>query len=109
MLTAAATPVKLRLEATPEQHGCSVAIEQALTIFWTLVERLQAAAAEEQPIHQVGETIFRDVLKIGLAMLRAFLASSGRPASSPSAAQTPLRADLLLGNRRSVVVPLGNR
>jgi hypothetical protein len=77
MLTAAATPVKLRPEATPEQHGCSAAIEQALTIFWTLVERLQVAADEQQPIHQVEEIIFRDVLKIGLAMLRVFLASSG--------------------------------
>jgi hypothetical protein len=77
MLTAAATPVKLHPEATPEQQGCSVAIEQALTIFWTLVERLQVAADEERPIHQVEEIIFQDVLKIGLAMLRAFLASSG--------------------------------
>jgi hypothetical protein len=84
MLTAAATPVKLRPEATPEQQGCSVAIEQALTIFWTLVERLQVAADEEQPIHRVEETIFRDVLKIGLAMLRAFLASAGDGDGGPT-------------------------
>jgi hypothetical protein len=77
MLTAAAPLVKLAPDTTPEQQSGVRAIDQALTIFWALVERLRDAADEEQPIHQVEEIIFRDVLKIGLAMLRAFLASSG--------------------------------
>jgi hypothetical protein len=77
MLTAAAPTVKLAPDSTPEQR-CGVRdLDQALTIFWTLVERLQLAADEQQPIHRVEEAIFRDVLKIGLALLRAFLAASG--------------------------------
>ena len=77
MLAAAAPIVKLSPSTTPEQQGCSLAIDQALSLFWTLVERLQAAADQEQPIHQVEEIIFRDLLTMGLSMLRAFLASSG--------------------------------
>jgi hypothetical protein len=77
MLATAAPLVKLAPDTTPEQQ-CGVRdIDQALTIFWTLVERLRHAAEDEQPIHQVEEVIFRDVLKIGLALLRAFLALSG--------------------------------
>ena len=70
MLAAAAPTVKLAPDATPEQRGCSAAIDQALTIFWTLVERLQDAADREQPIHQVEEVIFRDLLAIGLVHAR---------------------------------------
>src|SRR5438309_5895511 len=77
MLTAAVPLVKLAPGTTPEQQSGVRDIDQALTIFWALVERLRDAAEEERPIHQVEEIIFRDVLKIGLAMLRAFLASSG--------------------------------
>jgi hypothetical protein len=77
MLTAAAATVKLRPDATPEQRGCSAAIDQALSIFWNLVERLRDAADREQPIHRVEEMIFRDLLAMGCSMLRAFLASSG--------------------------------
>jgi hypothetical protein len=77
MLAAAAPTVKLAPGTTPEQRGCSTAIDQALMIFWTLVERLRNAADAQQPIHQVEEMIFRDLLAIGHAMLRAFLDSSG--------------------------------
>src|SRR3954463_6443021 len=77
MLTAAAPTVKLAPDTTPEQQSGAGDIDQALTIFWTLVERLRGAAQEGQPIHRVEEVIFRDVRKIGLAMLRAFLAASG--------------------------------
>src|SRR3954454_20829912 len=77
MLTGAAPLVKLVPGTTPEQQSCARDVDQALTLFWTLVERLRDAAEERQPIHQVEETIFRDILKIGLAMLRAFLATSG--------------------------------
>ncbi len=77
MLAVTAPSVKLAPGTTPEQQCGAQDIDQALAIFWTLVERLQNATEEEQPIHQVEEIIFRDVLKIGLAMLRAFLDSSG--------------------------------
>jgi hypothetical protein len=77
MLTAVVPTVKFRPDTTPEQQGCSVAIDQALSIFWTLVERLRDAADHRRPIHQVEETIFRDLLAMGLSLLRAFLASSG--------------------------------
>lgn len=77
MLATGAPLVKLAPDTTPEQQSCARDIDQALTTFWTLVERTRDAAEREQPIHQVEEVIFRDVLKIGLAMLRAFLALSG--------------------------------
>src|SRR3954447_7042571 len=77
MLAAAALTVKLAPDTTPEQRSCAQDIGQALTIFWNLVERLQDAADREQPIHQVEEIIFRDVLTMGLALLRSFLTASG--------------------------------
>ena len=77
MLAAAAPAVKFAPGTTPEQRGCSQAIDQALTVFWSLVQRLQGAADAQQPIHQVEEIIFRELLAIGLAMLRAFLHASG--------------------------------
>src|SRR4051794_22872161 len=77
MLAAAAPTVKLAPDTTPEQRSCAQDIDQALTIFWNLVERVQDAADQGQPIHQVEEIIFRDVLAMGLALLRSFLAASG--------------------------------
>jgi hypothetical protein len=77
MLAAAALTVKLAPDTTPEQQGCSLAIDQALSLFWTSVGRLQEAADQERPIHQVEEVLFRDLLAIGRSLLRAFLASSG--------------------------------
>ncbi len=77
MLAAAAPTVKLAPGTTPEQRSCAQEIDQALTLFWALVERLRGAADQEQPIHQVEEVIFREVLTIGLALLRSFLAASG--------------------------------
>ena len=77
MLTTAAPLVKLAPDTTPEQQCCAQDIDRALGIFWRLVERIRNAAEEQQPIHQVEEVIFRDALKIGLALLRAFLAASG--------------------------------
>src|SRR3954470_15097134 len=77
MLTSAATLVKLVPDTTPEYQSCAQDIDQALALFWTLVERLQDAADRERPIHQVEEIIFRDVLTMGLALLRSFLAASG--------------------------------
>jgi hypothetical protein len=77
MLTGAAPLVKLVPGTTPEQQSCAQDVDQALTLFWTLVERLQEAADDRQPIHRVEEMIFRDVLKVGHAMLRAFVSASG--------------------------------
>src|SRR4051812_16777055 len=77
MLTSAAPLVKLVLGSTPEQQSCAGDIDQALGIFWTLVERIRNVADQEQPIHQVEEFIFREVLAMGLALLRSFLAASG--------------------------------
>ena len=77
MLTNAAPTVKLAPDTTPEQHSCAQDIDRALALFWSLVERVQDAAQRHDPIHQVEETIFRDLLTIGLSMLRTFLAASG--------------------------------
>ena len=41
MLTNAAPTVKLAPETTPEQRCCVRDIDQALGIFWTLVERIR--------------------------------------------------------------------
>ena len=84
MLAAAAPTVKLALDTTPEQRSCAQDIDQALTIFWNLVERVQDAADAQQPIHQVEEIIFRDVLTMGLALLRSFLAASGEGDVGPT-------------------------
>ena len=77
MLTAAAPLVKLAPETTPAQRNSARDIDRALTIFWALVERVRDAAEARQPIHQVEERIFRELLAMGLSMLRAFLASCG--------------------------------
>jgi hypothetical protein len=77
MLASAAPLVKLAPDTTPEQQCCARDIDQALTLFWSLVERVQDAAERHDPIHQVEETIFQDLLTIGRSMLRTFLAASG--------------------------------
>ena len=84
MLATAAPAVKLPTYSTPEQAGCAQAIDRSLTIFWTLVERLRSAADQRQPIHQVEEAIFRDLLAMGLDLLRAFLALSGDGDAGPN-------------------------
>jgi hypothetical protein len=74
MLATGPTAVKFDVPLTPEQQACSQATDQALSAFWLLVERLAAASREQQPIHQVEETIFRDLLAMGRSLLRAFVA-----------------------------------
>jgi hypothetical protein len=59
MLTPTAAAVKFDLPFGPEQQACSNSIGESLNTFWTLVEYLQKAADQQQPIHQVEETIFR--------------------------------------------------
>jgi hypothetical protein len=73
MLAAVPPAVKFPALRSPEQ----AAVDQSLSVFWTLVEHLRAAAGQHQPIHHVEEAIFRDLLVMGRSFLRAFLASSG--------------------------------
>jgi hypothetical protein len=80
MLAAVASSVKTSTPHTPEQ----VAVDQALSIFWTLVERLHAAAEQHQPIHRVEEAIFRNLLVMGRSLLQAFLAASGEGDVGPT-------------------------
>ena len=80
MLATGLAAVKFDLPSTPEQQACSRAIDQGLNAFWLTVERLRAASRERQPIHQVEEMIFRDLLAMGHCLLRAFVAAGLAPA-----------------------------
>jgi hypothetical protein len=80
MLAAFTAAVKSPVSPTPEQ----AAVDQALDQFWTLVERVRAAADRQQPIHQVEEVVFRQLLLMGRSLLQAFLASSGEGDVGPS-------------------------
>jgi hypothetical protein len=84
MLATTAPAVKFQTYSTPEQASCASAIDRSLTIFWTLVERLRCAADQQQSIHHVEEAIFRDLLAMGLDLLRAFLALSGDGDAGPN-------------------------
>jgi hypothetical protein len=77
MLATVAPAVKLQPYSTPELAGCAQAIDRSLAMFWGLVERLNAAAEQRQPIHEVEEFVFRSLLAMGRDLLRAFLALSG--------------------------------
>jgi len=84
MLATSPAAVKFDVPPTPEQQACSRAIDQGLTTFWTLVERLHAASEARQPIHQVEEMIFRDLLAMGHSLLQAFVAAAGDGDMGPS-------------------------
>ena len=77
MLTHPVAIVKFDLPSTPEQAACAMKIDEGLKTFWNLVEHMQHAADRRQPIHQVEETIFRNLLVIGNWLLQAFLDMSG--------------------------------
>ncbi len=77
MLTPTVAAVKFDLPLTPEQQACSTKIDQGLKTFWNVVERMQHAADQHQPIHQVEEILFRDLLVIGRWLLQAFLDMAG--------------------------------
>ena len=77
MLTHPVAAVKFALPSTPEQTACSMKIEEGLKTFWNVVEHMQHAADRQQPIHQVEEIIFRDLLVIGRWLLQAFLDMAG--------------------------------
>jgi hypothetical protein len=84
MFAATSTTVKFDASSTPEQRASAMAIDGSPAIFRTSVERLQAAADQHQPIHQVEETISRPLLAMGLSLLQAFLAPSGDGDSGPT-------------------------
>ena len=77
MLTRPVAAVKFDLSSTPEQAACEMKIDEGLKTFWNVVEHMQHAADRRQPIHQVEETIFRDLLVIGNWLLQAFLDMAG--------------------------------
>src|SRR6478609_3849470 len=77
MLTPTTAIVKFSLPRTPEQQACSTSIGEGLNTFWALVEYLQSAADQHQPIHQVEESVFRKLLLVGRWMLQAFLDMAG--------------------------------
>ena len=77
MLTAAAATVKCDLSSTPEHRAGSRNSDEGLKSFRLLVERIEHAATQHQPIHQVEETLVRDLLVLGRWMLRAFWDRAG--------------------------------
>lgn len=77
MLTPSTAAVKFVLPLTPEQQACSMNIDQGLKTFWSLVEYLQHAADQQQPLDQVEEAVFRRLLVIGRWMLESFLDFAG--------------------------------
>jgi hypothetical protein len=77
MLTTAAATVKFALPMTPEQSACSRKIDEGLKTFWSVVEQMRHAADQQRPIHQVEETLFRNLLVIGRWLLEAFLDMAG--------------------------------
>jgi hypothetical protein len=84
MLTPTVAAVKADRPLTPEQQACATTIDAGLQTFWMLVERLHHAAERHQPIHQVEETIFRQLLVIGRHLLQAFLDLAGRGDAGPT-------------------------
>src|SRR3954453_23351891 len=77
MLANTVAAVKFDLPSTPEQKACSTNIDQGLKLFWNLVEPMQHAADQQQPIHQVEEFLFRELLVIGRCLLQAFIDMAG--------------------------------
>jgi hypothetical protein len=84
MLTLNTVAVKFDLPSTPEQRACSMNIDQGLKSFWSLVDYLQRAADEQQPIDRVEETVFRGLLVTGRWMLEAFLDLAGHGDVGPT-------------------------
>ena len=96
MLTRPVAAVKFDLSSTPEQAACAMKIDEGLRTFWNVVEHMQHAADRRQPIHQVEETIFRDLLVIGNWLLQAFLDMAGTGDVGPTlrvASDSPLDPD----------------
>jgi len=88
MLTPNPVAVKFDLPPTPEQRACSMNIDQGLKAFWNLVEYLQHAADEHQPIDRVEETVFRGLLTTGRWLLASFLDLAGHGDVGPTLSLT---------------------
>ena len=84
MFATTSPAVKSQAYTTPEQSAASQAADGALATFWTIFERLHHSAERKQPIHQVEEAIFRQLLAMGREFLRAFLALSGDGDAGPN-------------------------
>ena len=84
MLATATPTVKLHVGFIPEEAACCKAVDSSLAMFWGLVERLHHAAQQHEPIHQVENTIFRNLLEMGHDLLQAFLTLSGDGDSGPT-------------------------
>jgi len=84
MLNTAAATVKFAPPMTPEHMASSAKIDEGLKTFWSIVEHMQHAADGQQPIHQVEETLFRNLLVMGRWLLRAFLDMAGTGDVGPS-------------------------
>ena len=84
MLAPSIAAVKFDLPSTPEQSACSKSIDEGLNTFWALVERLQNAADRHQPIHEVEEIAFRQLLVVGRWLLQAFLDMAGSGEVGPT-------------------------
>ena len=78
MLAPSIAAVKFDLPSTPEQRACSQNIDEGLNTFWALVQAAPESAADQrQPIHEVEETAFRQLLIVGRWLLQAFLDMAG--------------------------------
>jgi hypothetical protein len=102
MRTTTAAAVKFALPSTPEQTACATKIDEGLQTFWNVVEHLQHAADQQQPIHQVEETLFRSLLVMGHWLLQAFLDMAGTGDVGPTltiASDSPADPDQELPRR----------
>src|SRR5437588_12405500 len=90
MLTPTSAAVKFDLPSTPEQKACSAKIDHGLKTFWNLVQRMQHAADQQQPIHQVEELLFRELWVIGRWLLRAFVDMAGTGDVGPTLTVRPI-------------------
>src|SRR4051794_10069745 len=77
MFAPTSAAVKFDLSSTPGQQACSMHVDQGLKTSWSLVERLQHAADQHQPIDQVEETVFRELLASGEVGFNASLDLAG--------------------------------
>ena len=87
---------QVRSLVDPRAGGLRDEIDEGLRTFWNVVEHMQHAADRRQPIHQVEETIFRDLLVIGNWLLQAFLDMAGTGDVGPTlrvASDSPLDPD----------------
>ena len=85
MLATAAPAVKFPTYSTPEQAGCATADRPVPSRSSGPSSNASTPPpTQQQPIHQVEEAIFRELLAMGRDLLRAFLALSGDGDAGPT-------------------------